>query len=43
MEGKEKNIVSLDYFLLTRGMEFLWTSLIFTVRISNFFFSALHT
>ena len=27
----------LDYFLLIRGIEFLGASLIFTIRISNFF------
>jgi hypothetical protein len=37
IEGKEATI-SLEYFLLIRGIEFLGTSLIFAVRISNFFF-----
>jgi hypothetical protein len=33
-------MLSLNYFLLNRGIKFLGASLIFVVRISNFFFSA---
>jgi hypothetical protein len=33
--------ISLDYFLLIRSVEFLGTSPVFVIRISNFFFSSL--
>lgn len=33
-----KGVVLLDYFLLIREIEFLGQSLIFAIRISNFFF-----
>jgi hypothetical protein len=36
IEGK--TMLLLNYFLLIRGFQFLGASLIFTVRISNFFF-----
>lgn len=35
--GQKVATVSLDYFLLTRGIELHGVSLIFAVRISNFF------
>jgi hypothetical protein len=31
-------MLSIDYFLLSKGAKFLEASLIFAVRISNFFF-----
>ena len=31
-------VLSLNYFLLTRGVEGLGAGMIFTVKISNFFF-----
>jgi hypothetical protein len=30
-------MLSLDYFLLVRGAEFLGASFVFTIRIANFF------
>lgn len=44
-EGQRERgvLLSLDYFLLTRGIEFLGASLSFTVRTCNFFFSFLCT
>lgn len=32
-----RKVANLDYFLLMRGIEFLGASLIFIIRISNFF------
>jgi len=40
--GERKGVISLDYFLLTRGVEYLGACLIFSVR-SNFFFLSLCT